>query len=167
MSYIWTTEEKPTDSPLIEKSFIDGYEYTDINAWDTTLKHGDVYEYMVLYTRREHYCAYVGVPSTHWIYGQPVDEWWNTCPSCPQYGGRDYPNCGEITYSGEFYFAGDKLVVADSKLWYLGWSYINMSRTIPSREQYMEDIKECAKWLKRIEREEEFVDWKNDSLVIL
>tara|TARA_R110002020_G_scaffold54268_2_gene151493 strand:+ start:232 stop:672 length:441 start_codon:yes stop_codon:yes gene_type:complete len=146
MPYIWTTEEKPTDSPLIEKSFIDGYEY------------------MVLSIRGEHYCAYVGVPSTHWIYGQEVDRWWDS----EHYGERDYPNCGEITYSGEFYFAGDKLVVTDSKLWYLGWAYINyMSRTIPSREQYMEDIKECAKWLKRIEREEEFVDWKNDSLVIL
>ena len=134
-------DNKETDSPIIEKSFIDGYEY------------------MVIHTRREHYCAYVGVPSTHWVYGQQVDRWWDTCPSCPQYGGRDYPDCGEITYSGKFY--------SDSKLWYLGWDYMSMSRTIPSRERYMEDIQECVKWLKRIEREEEFVDWKNDEAIIL
>ena len=143
-------DDKEIDSPIIEKSFIDGYEY------------------MVIYTRREHYCAYVGVPSTHWAYGQQVDRWWDTCPSCPQYGGRVYPDCGEITYSGKFY--------SDSKLWYLGWdymSYTSKSRTwanpypIPSRERYMEDIQECVKWLKRIEREEEFVDWKNDEAIIL
>lgn len=159
-------DDKEKGSPIIEKSFIDGYEY------------------MVVYTRREHYCAYVGVPSTHWIYGQRVDRWWDTCPSCPQYGGRDYPDCGEITYSGEYYsdcshrksvhlkLNGNKAKAGWSKLWYLGWDYMSMSRNhhsphIPSRERYMEDIQECVKWLKRIEREEEFVDWKNDEAIIL
>jgi hypothetical protein len=117
-------------SLCIEKGNIEGYEYR-LEQYST------------------HYCAYVGVSKEHPKFNERVDLYWmsdnETDAPCVHRG---------LSYSGK---------IKGSRLWYLGWDYGHYCDLIdktsggsfrckkPSREQYMEDIKECVAWLKRKE----------------